>query len=151
VNVRDASNGADQPSPNPLTLLPPDDDSGRTSPTAASCQLSVDGAWGVDDAKGLGCTVPGLYRSVLLLDTRIHCPPDYEESRDPPRLVFLVAGVETIRLALTKDYAGGRSLGTAADAGTQKETNMRRARHDAAPLAHFKEATTVPTHLMSPT
>lgn len=91
VNVRGVPNGADQPSPNLLTLLPPDDDSGRTSPTADSCQLSVDGAWGVDDTKGLLCTVPGHYRSVVLPDTRIHCPPDSEKSRDPPRLVSLVA------------------------------------------------------------
>jgi hypothetical protein len=44
VEARDVPNGAEQPSPNPLTLLPPDDDSGRTSPTAES-------AWD-GDAKG---------------------------------------------------------------------------------------------------
>lgn len=46
VKVRDVPNGADQLSPTLLTLLPPDDDSGRRSPTAGSCQLSLDGAWG---------------------------------------------------------------------------------------------------------
>ncbi|KAH8627776.1 hypothetical protein IG631_17544 [Alternaria alternata] len=62
---------------------------GRRLLVPASCPSTALG--GVDDAKGLLCTVPGLYRSVVLLDTRVHCPPDLEKSKDPPRLVSLVA------------------------------------------------------------
>jgi hypothetical protein len=112
VNVHDVPNGADQPSPNLLTLLPPDDDSGRTSPTVAdSCQLAVRRRrlrWltmqRVFPARPQGSTDRS---SCQTPQHTAHLIP--KGPRDPPRLVSLVAGVETIRRALTKDYAGGEA------------------------------------------
>ena len=108
VNARDVPNGAEQPSPIPLTLLPPDDDSGRTSPTAASCQLASNGAW-VDDAKGPGCTGAGaapIGTPARLQSALPTCCPAVERST---AACISGSGGETIRIALTKDYAGGEA------------------------------------------